>query len=169
MTCRWPLIHVEVDSMFSRSSIKTLLDLEPVKTQEPLHTSISLELLFTAPMRWAQDLSQQEIQTHTQSSCELQRTLPPLSRLGSANFQEYQINHLLDDSLVPQGSKTWCNALDALNLTKDATPKPSKWERGVGELYKGVCTFQCAKSGSPNQDIGYIYPLPTQLAVMCWK
>jgi hypothetical protein len=51
MTCRSPLIHIEVDSMLNRSSIKTLLDLEPVKTKEPLHTSISLELLFTAPVR----------------------------------------------------------------------------------------------------------------------
>jgi hypothetical protein len=28
-------------------------------------------LLFTAPVRWTQDLSQQEIRSHTQSSCEL--------------------------------------------------------------------------------------------------
>jgi hypothetical protein len=51
MTCRSPLIHVEVDSMFNRSSIKTPLDLEPVRTKEPLHTSIPLELLFTTPVR----------------------------------------------------------------------------------------------------------------------
>jgi hypothetical protein len=37
--------------MFNRSSIKVPLDLEPVRTKEKLHTSISLELLFTAPMR----------------------------------------------------------------------------------------------------------------------
>jgi hypothetical protein len=42
---------VEVDSMFNRSSIKAPLDLEPVRTKEPLHTSIPLELLFTAPVR----------------------------------------------------------------------------------------------------------------------
>jgi hypothetical protein len=88
MTCRSPLIHVEVDSMFNRSSIKAQLDLEPVRTKEPLHTSIPLELLFTALVRWAQDLSQQEIRSHAQSSCELQRILPPQSRLGSGNFQE---------------------------------------------------------------------------------
>jgi hypothetical protein len=35
--------------MFNHSSIKTPLDLEPVRTKEPLHTSIPLELLFTAP------------------------------------------------------------------------------------------------------------------------
>jgi hypothetical protein len=51
MTCRSPLIHVEVDSMFNRSSMKPPLDLEPVRTKEPLHTSIPLELLFTAPVR----------------------------------------------------------------------------------------------------------------------
>jgi hypothetical protein len=51
MTCQSPIIYVEVDSMFNRSSIKTPLDLEPVRTKEPLHTSIPLELLFTAPMR----------------------------------------------------------------------------------------------------------------------
>jgi hypothetical protein len=45
-------------------------------------------LLFTALVRWAQDLSQQEIRSHAQSSCELQRILPPPSRLGSGNFQE---------------------------------------------------------------------------------
>jgi hypothetical protein len=50
MTCRSPLIHVEVDSMFNRSSIKAPLDLEPVRTKEPLHTSIPLELLFAAPV-----------------------------------------------------------------------------------------------------------------------
>jgi hypothetical protein len=37
--------------MFIHSSIKALLDLEPVRTKEPLHTSIPLELLFTAPVR----------------------------------------------------------------------------------------------------------------------
>jgi hypothetical protein len=42
---------VEVDSMFNCSSIKAPLDLEPVRTKEPLHTSIPLELLFTAPVR----------------------------------------------------------------------------------------------------------------------
>jgi hypothetical protein len=51
MTGRSPLIQVEVDSMFNCSSIKALLDLEPVRTKEPLHTSIPLELLFTAPVR----------------------------------------------------------------------------------------------------------------------
>jgi hypothetical protein len=88
MTCRSPLIHVEVDSMFNRSSIKTTLDLEPVRTKEPLHTSIPLELLFTAPVRWAQYLWQHEIRSHAQSSCKLQQILSPPSRLGSGNFQE---------------------------------------------------------------------------------
>jgi hypothetical protein len=37
--------------MFNRSSIKALLDLEPVRTKEPLHTLILLELLFTALVR----------------------------------------------------------------------------------------------------------------------
>jgi hypothetical protein len=37
--------------MFNRSSIKATLDLEPVATKEPLHTSIPLELLFTALVR----------------------------------------------------------------------------------------------------------------------
>jgi hypothetical protein len=37
--------------MFNRSSIKALLDLELVRTKEPLHTSIPLELLFTALAR----------------------------------------------------------------------------------------------------------------------
>src|SRR5579883_2473715 len=58
LTCQSPLIHVEVDSMFNRSSIKPPLDLEPVKTKEPLHTSNPLELLFTAPVRRAPNLSQ---------------------------------------------------------------------------------------------------------------
>jgi hypothetical protein len=51
MTCRSPLIHVEVYSLFNRSSIKTPLDLKLVRTKEPLHTLIPLELLFTAPVR----------------------------------------------------------------------------------------------------------------------
>jgi hypothetical protein len=37
--------------MFNHSSIKTPLDLEPVRNKEPLYTSIPLELLFTAPAR----------------------------------------------------------------------------------------------------------------------
>jgi hypothetical protein len=37
--------------MFNRSSIKAPLDLESVRTKEPLHTSIPLELLFTALVR----------------------------------------------------------------------------------------------------------------------
>jgi hypothetical protein len=160
MTCRSPLIHVEVDSMFNRSSIKTLLHLEPVGTKEPLHTSIPLELLFTAPVRWAQHLSQHEIRSHAQSSSELQRILPPPSRLGSENFQEWQLNHLLHDSLVPQRSKSWCNALESLNLTKNETTKPSEWERWEAELYKGVWTFQSAKRGSPTLGLEYLYSPP---------
>jgi hypothetical protein len=90
MTFRSPLIHVEVDSMFNRSFTAPArwasLDLEPVRTKEPLHTSIPLELLFTAPARWAQDLSQHKPRSHAQSSCELQQILPPPSRLESGNF-----------------------------------------------------------------------------------
>jgi hypothetical protein len=67
---------------------------------------------------------------------------------------------------VPQRSKPWCNALDALNLTKDATTKQCEWERGVGELYKGVRTFQSAKREPPNSGMEYLYsPFPL-LAVM---
>jgi hypothetical protein len=40
-----------VDSMFNRSFIKAPLDLEPVRTKEPLHTSIPLDFLFTATAR----------------------------------------------------------------------------------------------------------------------
>ena len=64
MTCRSPLIHIEVDSKSQLllyqelSSIKNSLDLEQAWIKELLHTSIPLELLFTTPVRWAQDLSQ---------------------------------------------------------------------------------------------------------------
>jgi hypothetical protein len=62
---------------------------------------------------------------------------------------------------VPQRSKPWCNALEALNLTKNITTKPSEWERGEGELYKGVWTFQSAKRASPTPGLEYIYsPFP---------
>jgi hypothetical protein len=37
--------------MFKCSSIKAPLDLELVRTKEPLHTLIPLELLFIAPVR----------------------------------------------------------------------------------------------------------------------
>jgi hypothetical protein len=67
---------------------------------------------------------------------------------------------------VPQRSKSWCNALEALNLTKNATTKPSEWERGEEELYKEVWTFQSAKRASPTPVLEYIYsPFPL-LAVM---
>ena len=58
MTCRSPLIHVEVDSKNQPLLYQEPLDLEPAWIKEPLHTSIPLELLFTTPVRWAQDLSQ---------------------------------------------------------------------------------------------------------------
>jgi hypothetical protein len=61
---------------------------------------------------------------------------------------------------VPQRSKPWCNALEALNLTKNATTKPSEWERGEEELYKGVWTFQSAKGASPTSGVEYIYSFP---------
>jgi hypothetical protein len=68
---------------------------------------------------------------------------------------------LLDDSLVPPRSKPWCNALEALNLTKNATTKPSEWERREGELYKGVWTFQSVKRASPTSGMEYLYsPFP---------
>jgi hypothetical protein len=67
---------------------------------------------------------------------------------------------------VPQRSKPWCNALEALNLTKNTMTKTSEWERGEGELYKGVWTFQSAKRTSPTPGLEYIYsPFPL-LAVM---
>jgi hypothetical protein len=46
-----PLIHVKEDSMFNHSPVKAPLDLEPIRTKEPLHTSVPLELLFTALVR----------------------------------------------------------------------------------------------------------------------
>ena len=58
MTCRSPLIHVEVDSKNQPLLYQEPLDLEPAWIKEPLHTSIPLELLFATPVRWAQDLSQ---------------------------------------------------------------------------------------------------------------
>jgi hypothetical protein len=66
---------------------------------------------------------------------------------------------------VPQRSKPWCNALEALNLTKNTTTKPSEWERGDGELYKGVWTFQSAKRGSPTPGLEYKYSPFLLLAV----
>jgi hypothetical protein len=67
---------------------------------------------------------------------------------------------------VPQRSKPWCNALEALNLTKNATTKPTEWERGEGRLYKGVWTFQSAKRTSSTPGMEYLYsPFPL-LAVM---
>jgi hypothetical protein len=51
MTCRSPLIHVEVDSKNQPLLYQEPLDLEPAKNKKPLHTSISLELLFTTPVR----------------------------------------------------------------------------------------------------------------------
>jgi hypothetical protein len=111
-------------------------------------------------VRWAQDLLQQEIRSHTQSSCELQRILPPPSRLGSGNFQEQQINHLLDDSLVPQRSKPWCNALDALNLTKDATTKQCERERSGRALQGSMNLSKCQEGASQPGHGVFILPLP---------
>ena len=51
MTCRSPLIHVEVDAKNQLLLYQEPLDLEPARIKEPLHTSISLELLFTTPVR----------------------------------------------------------------------------------------------------------------------
>jgi hypothetical protein len=117
-------------------------------------------LLFTALVRWAQDLSQQEIRSHAQSSCELQRILPPPSRLGSGNFQEQQINHLLDDSLVPQRSKPWCNALEDLKLTKNATTKPSEWEMRGRALQGSMNLSKCQEKLSQLGHGVFILPLP---------
>jgi hypothetical protein len=67
---------------------------------------------------------------------------------------------------VPQRSKPWCNALEALNLKKNTTTKPSEWERGEGEIYKGVWTFQSAKRASSTPVLEYIYSPFTSLAIM---
>ena len=48
----------EVDSKNQPLLYQEPLDLEPAWIKEPLHTSIPLELHFTTPVRWAQDLSQ---------------------------------------------------------------------------------------------------------------
>jgi hypothetical protein len=40
---------------------------------------------------------------------------------------------------------------------------------GSGRALQWSMNLQSAKKKSPNQDMGYIYPLPMQLAVMCWK
>ena len=41
---------------------------------------------------------------------------------------------LLEDSLVPQGSNTWCNALGCSHTLKNATTKQCEWERGENLL-----------------------------------
>lgn len=40
---------------------------EPIRTKEPLQISIPLELLFTDPASWAQDLSHQSSKATSQS------------------------------------------------------------------------------------------------------
>ena len=115
----------------NRSSIKTPLDLKLIWINEPLQTSIPLELVFTAPARWAQEPLSQPI------SGFLHNLLEGLHEITfSTTSREWQLPRvtnqwrLLEDSLVPQSSNPWCNALGCSHTHKNAIPNQRVRERG---------------------------------------
>ena len=123
MTCRSPLIHARWIQSFNRFSIKTSLDLEPAWDNEPLQTSIPLEFLFTTPVRWAQTSNNRNRGSSTISLEELHEIL------FSKPSRERQLPRvtswwrLLEVSLMPQSSNSWCNALGSSHTLKSAISK----------------------------------------------
>ena len=122
MTCRSSLNHVEVDSKNQQHLYQELSWSWAGLNQRTLHTSIPLELLFTTPVRWAQDLSQPK-------SGLLNNLLGLHEILFSKPSRERQLPRvtsrwrLLEVSLVPQSSNFWCNALGSSHTLKNAISK----------------------------------------------
>ena len=93
MTCRSPLIHIEVDSKNQPLLYQEPPDLEPAWIKELLHISIPLELFFSKPSR--------------------EQQLPRVTSWW----------RLLEVSLMPQSSNSWCNALGSSHTLKNAISK----------------------------------------------
>ena len=123
MTCRSPLIHVEVESMNQPLLYQEPLDLEPAWIKEPLQTSIPLELLFTTPMRWAQDLSQPKsgLLNNLLGGAPRNPLLKPSRERQLPRVTSWW--RLLEVSLMPQSSNSWCNALGSSHTLKNAISK----------------------------------------------
>jgi hypothetical protein len=152
--------------MFNRSSIKALLDLKPIRTKEPLHTSIPLDFHCSS------EVSTRPLTTRNPEP----RTIFLRDSTDSSitkRSRKRQLPRVTNQPLAwwfPSATKikTLMQCTKSSQSHKNATTKPSEWERGEGELYKGVWTFQSAKRGFPNPGMEYLYSPFLLLAVM-WK
>ena len=123
MTCRSPLIHVEVDSKNQPLLYQEPLDLEPARIKEPLHTSIPQSC--SSPLRWGEHktshnrnrgsstISLEELHEIHFSKPSRERRLPRVTSWW----------RLLEVSLMPQSSNSWCNALESPHTLKNAISK----------------------------------------------
>ena len=134
MTCRSPLIHVEVDSKFQPLLYQEYL---LILTRLELQTSPNLDSTRVA-LHHSGDVSTRT--SHNQIKA------PPQSSWWDHRFHFSKPSRrrqpprvtswwcLLKDSLVLQSSNTWCNALGCSHTLKNATTKQCEWERGENLL-----------------------------------
>ena len=156
MTCRSPLIHVEVDSKNQPLLYQDPHDLEPAWIKELLHTSIPLELLFTTPVRWAQNLSQPKSGSSTISLEELHEihfSKPSRERQLPRVTSRWR---LLEVSLGPQSSNSWCNALGYSHTLKNAISKQVCVREGCLSSKMLSMLSKMAKRTTQWPSIGYI-------------
>ena len=123
---------------------------------DALRTSVLLELLFASPVGRAQHPSQikpgllhnllERLNGFTFSKSSRERQLPRV-------ISQWR---LLEDSLVPQSSDSWCNALGCSHTPKNTTSKQSEWKRGSGFLKNVKKAFQSAKRAHPRLGKEYI-------------
>ena len=134
MTCRSPLIHVEVDSKnqpllyqdfpWSWAGLKQWTSPNLDSTRVALHHSGEVSTRT----------SHNQIEAPPQSSWWARRFhfSKPSRRRQPPRVTSWW--RLLEDSLVPQTSNTWCNALGCSHTLKNATTKQCEWERGENLL-----------------------------------
>ena len=153
MTCRSTLIHVEVDSNNQPLLYQEPLDLELTWINEPLQTLIPLELLFTTPVRWAQDPSQQISGLH-------KNLLGGLHEINSSKLsRERQLPRvtsrwrLLEVSLMRQSSNSWCLSSHTL---KNAISKQVCVREGCLSSKMSSMQSKMAKRATQWSGIGYI-------------
>ena len=136
MTCRSPLIHVEVDSMFQPLLYQeSSWCISRLEIKEPLQTSFPLELLFATPVsqstRTSHKLNRGSFTISFEGLNDSSTSKPSRRRQPPKVTSQWC---LLEDSLVPQCSNKGCNALGSSLSHKECNLKTYEWEGESGEL-----------------------------------
>jgi hypothetical protein len=168
MTCRSPLIHVEVDSMIPLASLsRILLMYKPTWNQWTSPNLLSTrDALHHSGEVSSRTSHNNRSKASSQTSWRAQRstTSKPSRRRQPPRVTSRW--RLLEELLVPQCSNYQCNALGSLNLTKKAILKACEWERVKRVLQRVFQVFKMCKRTSTRWGVEYIERGTKNLTVM---